>query len=405
MQTIAFRPLTVTLVALVSLLTSLYFYLPVMTLYLQYKGLSLVEINLLNALLIAAQFVAEVPTGMLSDRLGRKRSWLIGLSFQFLGELLFFVASSLWLFALIQVIAGIGFAFMSGSIEALVYESLPSERRNAAMKRALGLISAAARFANLLAFSVGGWLVRDLMPSSYSFAILLTVISVGLGLLVACFVRDAPTHGLSDQPPSAWQLLRDGLGLLWSNKGLRRLVSLAVLSEPFGFYLVVLYQPYFVRAEVPGQWFGYALALGSLLAMLGERYGYWFEERLGLHRGMLLGTALPGLLYLAMAFQFEPFGAILLFIVQYGSMNAIRPTLRAYINDHVPDVQRATTLSLIQLLSTLYLSAMGLLWGLLAEWSLTGIFVAMGAVVLLAAYCLRIDEDDVTTEQIFTSEG
>lgn len=397
MQATAFRSVTVTLVALVSLLTGLYFYLPVMTLYLQYKGLSLVEINLLNALLLGSQFVAEVPTGVLADRLGRKRSWIIGLVLQFLGELLFFFASSFWLFALIQVIAGFGFAFMSGCVEALVYESLPAERRNAAMKRALGLISAAVRFANLLAFSLGGWLVRDLEPQSYSFAILLTVISVGLGLLVACFVRDLPTSSHAGQSPSAPQLFRAGVQLLQHNKGLRRLVLLGVLSDPFGFYLVALYQPYFVRADVPGQWFGYALAIGSLLAMVCDRYGYLLEERLGLRKGMLLGTGLPGLLYLVMALQFEPFGAILLFILQYGSMNAIRPTLRAYINDHVPDVQRATTLSLIQLLSTVYLAAMGVVWGLVAEWSLTGMFVAMGLVVLLAAWYLRVHEGDVTT--------
>lgn len=392
-----FRSLTVTLVAFVSLLTGLYFYLPVMTLYMQYKGLSLVEINLLNALLLGSQFVAEVPTGMLSDRLGRKRSWIIGLVLQLLGELLFFFASSFWVFALIQMIAGFGFAFMSGCVEALVYESLPPERRNAAMKRALGLISAALRFANLLAFSVGGWLVRDLEPQSYSLAILLTVISVALGLLVACFVRDVPAQAHDGSPPSALQLFRDGVRLLQHNKGLRRLVLLGVLSDPFGFYLIVLYQPYFVRADVPGEWFGYALAIGSLLAMLCDRYGYLLEEGLGLRKGMLLGTALPGLLYLFMALQFEPIGAILIFILQYGTMNAIRPTMRAYINDHVPDAQRATTLSLIQLLSTMYLAAIGVVWGLLADWSLTGMFVAMGALVLLAAIALRVDERDVTT--------
>jgi MFS family permease len=398
MQAVAFRSVTVTIVALVSLLTGLYFYLPVMTLYMQYKGLSLVEINLLNALLLGSQFVAEVPTGLLADRLGRKRSWIIGLVLQFLGELLFLFASSFWVFALIQMIAGFGFAFMSGCVEALVYESLPRERRNAAMKRALGLISAAVRFANLLAFSLGGWLVRDLKSQSYSFAILLTVISVGLGLLVGCFVRDVPAQAHDGAPPSALQLFRDGVKLLQSNKGLRRLVLLGVLSDPFGFYLVALYQPYFVRADVPGQWFGYALALGSLLAMLCDRYGYLLEEGLGLRRGMLLGTALPGIFYLVMAFQFQPVVAIVLFIVQYGSMNAIRPTLRAYINDHVPDAQRTTTLSLIQLLSTVYLAAMGVVWGLLADWSLTWMFVAMGALVLLAALALRVDEQDVTTQ-------
>lgn len=73
------RPATATIIAAVSFCTSMYFYLPVMVLYLQGRGLTLFQINMLQGILVGAQFVAEVPTGVLADRLGRKRALLAAL--------------------------------------------------------------------------------------------------------------------------------------------------------------------------------------------------------------------------------------------------------------------------------------------------------------------------------------
>ena len=63
-----------TKLALVLFLSALYVYLPVFTLYLQSNGLSLLQVNSLWGILVAALFLAEVPTGMLADRIGRARS-------------------------------------------------------------------------------------------------------------------------------------------------------------------------------------------------------------------------------------------------------------------------------------------------------------------------------------------
>lgn len=62
----------VTKLAITYFFATLYFYMPVSTLYLQGKGLSYFQINSLWGVIVGTVFLAEVPTGIIADRLGRK---------------------------------------------------------------------------------------------------------------------------------------------------------------------------------------------------------------------------------------------------------------------------------------------------------------------------------------------
>lgn len=88
-----------TRLALVFFFSNLYFYLPVATLYLQGRGLNYVQINSLWGIIVGTTFVAEVPTGVWADRLGRARSVQMALALQVVGEVIFLFASDYLLFA------------------------------------------------------------------------------------------------------------------------------------------------------------------------------------------------------------------------------------------------------------------------------------------------------------------
>src|SRR6187402_1414467 len=73
------RQSTAQIVTFGSFVASLHFYLPVYVFYLQQRGLNLFEVNLLQIAALVSQFIAEVPTGILGDKFGRKRSVAVGL--------------------------------------------------------------------------------------------------------------------------------------------------------------------------------------------------------------------------------------------------------------------------------------------------------------------------------------
>ncbi len=152
----------ITRLALAYFFSTLYFYIPVSTLYLQGKSLNYIQINSLWGVIMATMFLAEVPTGMIADRIGRKRSINIALAMQVLGETIFIFARDYWSFTLAAIIGGFGFALSSGSVEALAYDSLKAKEREGEMSRAMGYIVASQRLANLLAFAIGSLLVVNL---------------------------------------------------------------------------------------------------------------------------------------------------------------------------------------------------------------------------------------------------
>jgi hypothetical protein len=144
--------------------------------------------------------------------------------------------------------------------------------------------------------------------------------------------------------------------LLRTNRSLQRIILLFLLATPFLNYLLNFYQPYFVKAHVPGVWFGVALSLASLLGILSSRYAYLFEKIFGVKNGVLLATLLPGIFYILMATIFHSWTAFVLFILAYSSMQVQRPIFVDYLNRHIESRNRATVLSLINVFSGIYIA-------------------------------------------------
>ena len=381
----------VTKLALAYFFSTLYFYIPVGTLYLQGKGLNYVQINSIWGIIVATMFLAEVPTGVIADRVGRHRAVNLALGLQLLGEVVFVFARGYGLFVASAVIGGLGFAFASGCVEALVYDSLRERGREAEMTKAMGYVEAAQRLANLIAFSLGGVLVQRLTERRFVTAIIATATAVAVGFLLSLTVRERGTVGAKQTvAPSSLKLIGDGLALIRGSRLFRQLVLLSLFTIPFVDYLGSLYQPYFVEAGVPPIWFGLARALAAGLCILGARYAYWLEERLGPGRALWISAALPGVLYMLMAWASHPATSVLAFLALFGSTSLRGPILSGQMNAQIQSENRATVLSLVSALSGLYVSGMGLLFGWIADRAVSYALVAMGLVVLVGLIGFRV---------------
>jgi MFS family permease len=382
----------VTKLALAYFFSTLYFYIPVMTLYLQNKGLNYVEINSLWGIIVGTMFLTEVPTGMLADRIGRRGSINAALALQTLGEVIFIFANNYSSFVAAAVIGGLGFAFGSGSVEALVYDSLRAQKRAGEMSKAMGFIGAAQRLSNLIAFGLGGVLAVNLSQERFVLAIAITACAVAIGWMISLTLQEVQIADEKTEGESSITLLLDGARMLRDNSAFRGLVLLALATIPFRDYLMNLYQPRFVETGVPPVWLGLGLALASGLGILAARYAYWIEERLGMGMSLLLVTGLPGILYLLMAAFVHPALVVLVFCLLLGSQSLKDPIFSGHLNRHIASKNRATVLSMISMFSGVYVALMGLLIGRVADISLTYAFVFMGLIVLVGVIVFRTRE-------------
>src|SRR5690349_866515 len=95
----------------VAFCTRFHLYIHAYALILVGRGLSLLEISTIESVVIATVFIAEVPTGVLADRVGRKGSVLLSTLLLMTGELIFAFSSHYAQYLVLAVFTGLGFAF------------------------------------------------------------------------------------------------------------------------------------------------------------------------------------------------------------------------------------------------------------------------------------------------------
>jgi len=100
----------------------LVFFAPVAILLRTQRGVTLPQFFLLQALLSVTIFLFEIPTGVLTDRIGYKRSILLSQIILLLARFIFLIANHLIYFVLEAVLEAFACCFMSGTSEAYLYE-------------------------------------------------------------------------------------------------------------------------------------------------------------------------------------------------------------------------------------------------------------------------------------------
>jgi len=364
-------------------------YVHALALLLLARGLTLVQISLIESIMIFTIFVMEVPTGLLADRVGRKWSIFASTVLLASAEFIFIFARTFEWYVVIALLTGTGFAFASGAIEALVYDSLPPENREEAMKRAMGRLNSWGQIAFVIAPLIGGLIIGDAAVENFIPAITLTVAALLIGALV-CLTLHEPAVDTSEAKTGSMTLLRDGLQLLRHHQRLRRLTLLVVFTTPLTATLVTtLGPPYLIENGAAPFLTAVVLSFGSLLAAFSQRYAYKLEEWLGQARAIALLILLPGAMYWLLAAAAGPTATVLIMILLLGVTDMKAPLFSAYQNALIESKNRATVLSLINMFLNLFIALAAPLFTAIAESSLTGAFLGLGVMIIATGLLLR----------------
>ncbi len=105
-------------------LNGLVFYAPVALLVRTYAGVTMAQFFVLQAVLSLTVFLFEIPTGILTDKIGYKNTMVLAQSILVLARGLMIIAyltGSFWLFVVEAVAEGFAACFLSGTQDAYVY--------------------------------------------------------------------------------------------------------------------------------------------------------------------------------------------------------------------------------------------------------------------------------------------
>jgi Na+/melibiose symporter-like transporter len=383
-------PNNITKIIIINFCQRFHLYIHAYALLLQSRGLSLLQISTIESVVIGTIFLMEVPTGVIADRIGRKWSIVASTFCLMCAESIFIFARSYHWYLLIALLTGTGFAFASGAVDALVYDSLPEENRDNEMKRVMGRVGSAGQIAFFIAPIIGAFIIGDATPERFILAIVLTVAALFIGLMVSLTLQEPATDWQADKP-NALTIFREGLSELRGSPQLRQLVLLIMFTSAFtGTLITTFAAPHLIQQGAVPFMTGIALSVGSLIAAFTQRYAYKIEAILGKKWGLTLLILLPGVMYCILALVTGAVPTLLVIIFMYGTNDMKAPLFSAYQNALIGSRNRATVLSIMSMMISLFVAVVAPIYATIAGYSLSLAFAIIGIVIITAGLILRV---------------
>ena len=346
-------------------------------LFLLHKGLSLWQVGVLEGIFHIASLITEIPSGALADLFGRKRILILSRLCGMASTLLTLSANTMLPLGIAFVLNAWNYNLLSGSEEALIYDSFLGLKREGEYFKAASRLSFLMEVSQGIAVFLGGMLARISYPLCY-----LTSFSIeALSTLVLCFMAE-PTLGEKRKRPTLLDHFRMSYAAIRGNREVRFLLfHYAVL---FAFHTsAFFYAQEFYHAQGFDE-----LGIGLILLGMGivSSVGALLSERIGRRLGSRTSRAGGAVMALGLMLMSCP--AAWLSIPGFALSNlacaALTPLQSEELNRRIPSEQRATIISVSSMCFSAVMIVLFPLIGLFADsLGLTKILLFLGALLLM----------------------
>lgn len=308
-------------------------------LYLAYKGMSLVEIGILESIFHFTSFTMELPTGIIADHFGRKTSRVLGRVMMCIGTILMIQSGSFWGFALSFFFQALAYNLESGAGDALIYDTLLTIEEEESYMKIKGRQEWSYQAASVFSLLVGGYIATF----SYELAYIVTLGINVLAIIQSLSFVEPTLHKKDDaQRFSIIGHLKNSVTAIKENRQIMTYVffieSYSVLYTAIYFYI----QNYFKSTGHNELWIGSILAVASIASLITSTKAYKIEKFLGRKRLIYISGTL-GLFFFGVVgyTTFDTAGFIGLTMVE----SLLFVVFSDYINQMIPSENRATLLS------------------------------------------------------------
>lgn len=321
------------------LLATSYLFVPIFMLFQADRGLSFFERLALGGIYSAVILLVEVPTGVLADRLGRRRSMMWGAGAMVASCLLAMRANGFVEFAVAESLAALSMALVSGADSAYLYDLLAAHDRAHEYPRRESAASAWHLLGSAFAFAGGGALAQVHMALPY-------VVTAGVALVAAVIA------GLleEDHEPiiarGSWftqtfgaldEVIRNGK-LLW-------LVGYSAVVFALVRATIYVYQPYLAERGLSTLEIGLLFAGVNLVAAFVSYRTWQLRAAFGDDKLLWALLAVLGISFIGLASAGAGPWMLALLFVQAVANGVYSPLTKPLLNREIRSANRAAVLS------------------------------------------------------------
>jgi len=395
-------------------LKDLRFYEPFLMLFFLEKGMSFLQIGTLYAIREVCINVIEIPSGILADGLGRRKTMVASFVAYIISFLVFYASTSYWMLFLAMGIYAFGDAFRTGTHKAMIFDYLQSKGWQELKTHYYGHTRSWSQRGAALSALIAAALV--FYHGSYAPVFLFTIIPYVLDLLL---IMSYPKELDGPRFTSTRSVLGE-FGFVFKAlvTSIRRPVLIRAISNQ------ALYSGYYKACKDYLQPLlkSYAVGIPVFLSLAGnERTAlltglvyaslYVFTSIASSKSGVIadqfkyLSIPLNGTLFIGLGFGLfsgiayllgVPLLAIILYICIYIIENVRKPMGIAYVSERMDKQALAASLSVESQAETLFAAAIAILIGLFSNFFGLGMGIMLvSAICLIIGLFLRLPLEDV----------
>ena len=361
----------------IACLQGMVFYGPIATLYREARGISLLEIGLIESVSLALCLLLELPWGVLADQIGYRRTLLVCNGLYLLSKVVFWQAESFGGFLAERILLSVVLAGISGVDTAVLYLSCGEQDS----QRVFGIYQGCQTVGLLTAAFVYAAVIGD----HYETAAVLTVVTYGLAAGLTLLLREVrqPQAACRTEYATGFAAIAS---VLKKPRMLLFLVGAALFNETHQVVTAFLNQPQYVRAGMPSRLIGYvyiAVTVAGLCGVFSARLTRRAGEKTLLRSGCLMGAGACLLLAMTRHAAVSVLGVLALRI----SFSLLQPLQLEIRSRQVSGENRATVLSVQAVVMSGVAVGTDVLFGALAERALPVAF-AFGAMLCVLGAAL-----------------
>ncbi|MBW2993465.1 MFS transporter [Candidatus Woesearchaeota archaeon] len=358
---------------------------PIIIIYFLFNNLNYTQIGILAAITSIVWFATEVHGGIFADIHGKKYSLMLHSIFGMLTMFFYYIGNSFSLFIVASIMYGLAGAFISGTRNALLYDTLSQLDRTSDFKKHNG---------RMLLFShTFNAIVLLFIPVIYTYNTKLPFL-IGIGFFLASLVTslffiEPPLTRKSKKTLSAYNIkLFESIKEIWANKKLIQILILTTITAAFVFVGSKFIQPLLQITGRPIIYFGIVYFFMRIIKGIGAEINHRIEKRFGTRALLFIGivSLILGLTGFAFGTVYVVIGIAAVLITFAEGFN--RMTFEDELNKNIKSENRTTILSISSLSNELFFAVLVFTFGIVAD--ITGVQKMFIYVILAFIVCIAI---------------
>lgn len=336
-------------------------YAPILIIYFVQETGSFANALLLFSIFSIAISIFEIPTGMYSDMIGRKRTLILGSLASIVSITCYAFGGSFLILVIGAVFAGLQESFFSGNNDALLYDTLGETNDQRSFAEHTGKINSTLQIALGISALLGGFIAGI----SFAYVLWLSVIPQIIALFISLRITEPKIH-FEKISGNIFTNLKEAVHKFKNNFQLRNLSLSSIMGFGMG-EVQNQFMPAFINTVWPVWALGIWKSAGKLCSFFGSSNAGYILKKFSSFTVLIVGQLLSiSLTVVAVIFAgaWSPV-VIALTSIPYGITTI---ALLSLMHAEFSDQQRATMGSINSLLGNIFFAVFAYAFGLVADY-------------------------------------